>query len=254
MTEADSSFSEIDVELYDALVDWPKRLANEEPFYRQLFDRYNVKSVLDVACGTGHHAGMFHSWSLRVEGADLNPKMIDHCRKHFGKSKTLDWQVRPFDESHPKPGSFDAAVCVGNSLSLAGDYKTVKTTVAAMLEAVKTDGLCIIHVLNLWRMPEGPTTWQKCKRVNLNGKDHIVLKGIHRVGSRGFVDLIDLDLSGDSANTIFDAPIFLALKADNLSAWTRKAGGKDVQLFGNYSLEPYDRKTSQDLILVATRG
>ena len=54
MTEADYSFSEIDVELYDALVDWPKRLANEEPFYRQLFERYNVKSVLDVACGTGH--------------------------------------------------------------------------------------------------------------------------------------------------------------------------------------------------------
>ena len=49
-------------DVYEAMVDWPKRLANEEPFYRRLFARIGARRVLDAACGTGHHASMFHAW------------------------------------------------------------------------------------------------------------------------------------------------------------------------------------------------
>ena len=155
MSESDKSFFEDNVELYDGLVDWSKRLDREGPFYRRLFERYEVGSVLDVACGTGHHADMFHSWGLVVEGSDISEAMIAYCRDRFGESDRLGWAVRSFDESHPRPGSFDAAVCVGNSLGLAGDYKTVQKTIAALLGAVRPGGLCFIHVLNLWRLPEG---------------------------------------------------------------------------------------------------
>ena len=59
-------------DVYEAMIDWPKRLAREEPFYRRWFERCGARSVLDVACGTGHHGAMFHRWGLRVEGADLS--------------------------------------------------------------------------------------------------------------------------------------------------------------------------------------
>ena len=70
-------------DVYEAMIDWPKRLAHEEPFYRRLFERLGARSVLDVACGTGRHAAMFHSWGLRVEGADLSPAMIDRARSQL---------------------------------------------------------------------------------------------------------------------------------------------------------------------------
>src|SRR5512136_150671 len=90
-------FSDL-TDIYEAMIDWPKRLAHEEPFYRRLFDRLGVRSVIDVACGTGHHATMFHSWGLRVEASDLSPTMIERALSSFGQSPSLQWTVRGFDQ------------------------------------------------------------------------------------------------------------------------------------------------------------
>ena len=177
---------------YDALIDWPRRLANEEPFYRALFERHGVRSVLDVACGTGHHAAMFASWGLRVEGADLSPAMIARAEGLFGRSDSLRWVVRAFDQPHPNAASFDAVICKGNSLALAPDAATAAEALRQMLAATAPGGVCLVQVLNLWSLPDGPCTWQKCKRVTLAGHEHILLKGVHRVGEHGYVDVVDI--------------------------------------------------------------
>src|SRR5689334_17652264 len=85
-------------DVFESIINWPKRLAHEEPFYRGLFDRMNVKTALDAACGTGHHAAMFHSWGLQVEGADISPNMIARCRAEFGEPPGLRWSVRGYDQ------------------------------------------------------------------------------------------------------------------------------------------------------------
>ncbi len=93
--------------IYEAMIDWPKRLAAEEPFYRDWFQQVGVKRVVDVACGTGHHAAMFHGWGLDVEGADLSPAMIQQARATFGEPPGLRWAVRGFDEPIPEAGAWD---------------------------------------------------------------------------------------------------------------------------------------------------
>ncbi len=243
------------VDIYDALVDWPHRLAHEAPFYQELFAEVGVRRVLDVACGTGQHAAMFHSWGLEVEGADISAGMIARCREAFGESETLRWTVRSFDSPCDAPGTFDAAVCVGNSLALAGDLETVGHAVGAMVAALRPGGVCIIGVLNLWRLPEGPTTWQKQKRLTGGDADRVVLKGIHRVGSRGFIDLIELTLEADGglAGRV-DAPTFLGLEAEELLATASRAGAEDAQFYGTFARDPYDRAQSPDLILVCRRA
>ncbi|MGE5610708.1 MAG: class I SAM-dependent DNA methyltransferase, partial [Bacillota bacterium] len=146
---ANDTFGDVS-DVFEAMIDWPKRLANERGFFRWLFDRIGATRVLDAACGTGHHAAMFNSWQLRVEGADLSPAMIDRCQKQFGQSSTLRWVVRGFDQPVEEPGSFDAAICIGNSLALAPDLATVSTAVGQMLAAVRSGGAVCVHVVNLW--------------------------------------------------------------------------------------------------------
>ena len=249
-TKTDAVFDDDPIR-YEVLVDWPRRLAREEPFYRRLFERVQVSRVLDVACGTGHHAELFHSWGLQVEGADASEAMIAHCRERLGESATLQWAVRSFDQVCGRPGAFDAAICVGNSLALAGDMPTVEKTVAAMLGALRPGGLCVIHVLNLWRLDEGTIHWQKNLRVSDERGDRIILKGVHRVGLRGFVEFVELKPDGTGR---FDSSSILAIEAEDLKAMTEAAGGCDFQLFGGYNDEPYDHRTSTDLILVCRRS
>jgi SAM-dependent methyltransferase len=265
-------------DVYEAMIDWPKRLGHEEPFYRRFFDRLGVRRVIDVACGTGHHAAMFQSWGLSVEGADLSPTMIDQARARFGQpcgagvspARTaaraagtaapqipgnLQWAVRAFDQPIAAAEPFDAAVCVGNSLALAPDRTTVEQAIRQMLAAVRDGGAVVVQVLNLWRLPDGPCVWQKCQRTTLPDASQgelLVLKGVHRCGNRGYVELIVTTLSGATTMHSESTP-FLGLEAGELEEFARSAGAKTVSLFGGYRDEPYDRSKSVDLLMVAEK-
>jgi len=245
---------DINVVCYDAMINWPRRLARESPFYRKWLADCNAKRVLDVACGTGHHAMMFHDWSLSVEAADASAAMIAHCRSAYGIENAPHWIQRSFIESTTLPNHFDAVVCVGNSLALADSEKTIRLACKAMLEALRVGGICILHLLNLWSRPEGPTSWQKCMRIRLKGEEHLLLKGIHRSGEQGFIDFADLLLGQDESVTPrFDSTSFLGIEADTLADFVAEAGGETVAVFGDYKEAPYDRLKSTDLILIGRK-
>jgi SAM-dependent methyltransferase len=266
-------------DVYEAMIDWPKRLAHEEPFYRRLFERLQVERVLDVACGGGHHAALFHSWGLRVEGADLSPAMIDRARTAFGEPDGLHWTVRAFDEpvapgtetgtgsigaKHPEgrsgkeclspfPSSFDVAVCVGNSLALAPDVAMVGRAIQQMLAAVRTGGAVVVQVLNLWHLPDGPCQWQKCRRAALHPQgDMLILKGVHRCGMRGYVEWVVADPTGPTLLRSESTP-FLGLEAAEFERVASDAGATAITFHGGYHNQPYDRQESVDLIMVAER-
>ncbi|MGQ9651847.1 MAG: class I SAM-dependent DNA methyltransferase [Phycisphaerae bacterium] len=235
---------------YEAMVDWPKRLANEAAFYRKLFADVQAKRVLDTACGTGHHAEMFHSWGLSVEGADISEGMIERCRTRLGTSERFRWVVRPFDRPAEPPGTFDVVLCVGNSLSLAADMETVRLAVRAMLDSARPGGLCVIHVLNAWSLPDGPMLWQKTLRVRHAGRDHLLIKGIHRSGSNIRVEVLDLTLDQPSLERWSESTALLPITADDLISFAKAAGASPVETFGDYCCRPYERETSPDLIVI----
>jgi SAM-dependent methyltransferase len=239
--------------VYDAMIDWPKRLANEEPFYRRLFQRVGVRSVLDAACGTGWHAAMFHSWKLRVEGADLSEGMIQRARARFGETKRLRWVVRGFHQPVAPAEPFDAVLCIGNSLALLPDLATVGHAIREMLFAVREGGVLVVHVLNLWRLAEGPCVWQKCKRATLLQGEMLILKGVHRCGSQGFVDLVLAGFPNGSLMHSESVP-FVGIEQADLEPMARDAGAARVEFFGGYQDQPYDREKSVDLLMVAEKG
>ena len=182
------------VEVYEWMVDWPRRLEREGPMFRRLFEQTGVRRVVDVACGPGYHAAMFHRWGLEVEGADLSEAMIQRAIALHGQPPGLRWTVRPFQAPVPNPGYFDAAVCIGNSLALAEDKQMAAEAVRQMFRAVRPGGLVFIQVLNLWALPEGKLCWQKCLAAPIGGKPQLILKAAHRVGQQVVVDLLLVDL------------------------------------------------------------
>jgi SAM-dependent methyltransferase len=239
-------------DIFEAIIDWPKRLANEGPFYRDLFARVGARSVVDVACGTGHHAALFHSWGLRVEGADLSPNMIARARARFSEPEGLSWVVRGFNQAVLSGVPFDAAVCVGNSLALAPDVATAREAIQQMLVAVREGGAVVIHALNVWALPDGPCVWQKKVRTRLPQGEVQILKGVHRCGSRAHVEMLVCHLEGD-AGMRSEAVPFLGLEALDVERFLREAGARHVHRFGGYQGQPFDRQKSTDLLMVAEK-
>jgi SAM-dependent methyltransferase len=240
-------------DVYEAMIDWPKRLASEEPFCRRWFERAGVQSVLDAACGTSRHAAMFHGWGLCVEGADISEGMIRRARAAFGEPEGLRWVVRGFDQPVAAAEPFDAVVCVGNSLALASDMATVRQALGQMLGAVRRGGIVVVQVLNLWHLADGPCLWQKCRRAALPQGEMIILKGVHRCGERGYVDLILVEHPGGGLAHCESVP-FLGLEPAGLEQAARDAGAASVDFFGGYRDQPYDRQESVDLVMLASKS
>jgi SAM-dependent methyltransferase len=239
-------------DIYEAMIDWPKRLDREGPFYRRLFEQYRVGSVVDVACGTGRHAAMFHSWGLRVEGADISPAMIARAQANFGAPAGLRWVVRGFDQPIAPAVPFDAALCVGNSLALAPNMESVERTIGQMLAAVRSGGAIVVHLLNLWHLPDGPCVWQKCRRAAMPQGEVLILKGVHRCGTRGYVELVVVGLATETAIQQESVPL-LGLEVASLQSIAATAGAVNVRFFGAYQNQPYDRQQSPDLIMLAEK-
>jgi len=249
---AETSFDDL-ADIYDLLVDWPRRLSNEEPFFKRLFAEHGVRCVLDVACGTGHHAAMFHSWGLEVCGSDISPAMIARCRERFGEPAGLRWLVRSFEDPPVVPGVFDAVTCLGNSLALAPNPACAGRAVAAMLDALRPGGVGLVQLLNIWPRPDGALDWQKTILRQTPEGATITLKGLRRHGGRGIVELVHLNLRGDELVPRFDSRSFLGLEAEWLMRSVVESGGESPRCLGGYHGETFDKTRSQDLLVLFRR-
>jgi hypothetical protein len=128
----------------------------------------------------------------------------------------------------------------------------MRAAFAMMLSAVRRGGVAVIHFLNVWRLPEGSIVWQKCLSREIQSRQVQVLKGVHRFGSQGFVDLVLMDPTAAKLLHADSVP-FLGLDATQLATIAESAGATAVEFYGGYANEPYSRSESTDLILIARK-
>jgi SAM-dependent methyltransferase len=236
-------------EAYEAMINWPQRLERELPFFRRWVADVAAESVLDAACGTGHHAAALHSEGLRVEAADVSPAMIERARAMFGTPSRLEWIVRSFEDSSPNQ-PFDVVICIGNSLSLCPDVDAVQRAVTTMMAATRQAGVVILQIINLDRFPAGPCVWQKHLTAKIQGRQVLINKGIHRCGHRGYVDMVVSPVDDPTLTRHQSIPL-LGLGVDVLQRLLQRAGASSIEAFGDYAQQPFSPEHSGDLILVA---
>lgn len=238
-------------DVYESMIDWPKRLANEQPFYRKIFEQVAARRVADVSCGTGHHAAMFHSWDLEVIGADISPNMIRRARETYGEPAGLSWRVQSFDQPAAAARELDAVVCLGNSLSLVPHRASVAPALAAMFGAVRPGGVVVVQVLNLWKLASGPCVWQKVVQRTIGGQEVTVVKGVHRCDDTGWVEMIIIPKDPATPHHARSVP-FLGLHPEELQSAARPYA-QEISFHGSIKSDPYDPAHSTDLFMIARR-
>lgn len=241
-------------EIYDQLVNWSRRLEREGPLFRQLFETHDVHRVLDLACGTGHHAQMFASWGHTVHGLDGSREMIDYCRRTHGESPTLQWSAARMETLPRFDASFDAIVCLGNSLSMLADAKAVEQVLRAAAERLRPGGIMITHTLNLGRLPDGPITWQKARRVAAGDVERFIVKGVHRSGDRGYIDVAEVPIGTVDDFTHCRSTPVLSLSGEDLANAFATAGLAEITLYGDHARSPFVASESANLIAVGKRS
>ena len=228
------------------MIDWPKRWPTKSLSFAG-FDQASA----GVADGPAARAPRRHVQTRACSRRrGHQPANDPQGPRAFGQPDGLAWSVRGFGPIRRAtarcgnlPGQFALA---------ASDRATAERALAGMIRAARSGGPVVLHLLNLWRLDDGPVDWQKCLVLDVPQGKSLVVKGVQRVGDRGFVHLVVAPLAAPGEFQSESAPL-LSFEVESLRQAALAAGASKVQFYGNHRFQPFDRQTSVDLIMVAEK-
>ncbi len=239
---------------YDRFVNWEGRLSHELPFFVSLFERHGVRRVLDAACGTGHHAIALAQEGYQVVGADLSAPMIARASENAtAHGADVEFTVAGLGEYAAMGQTFDAAICLGNSLPHLLSEAAVGEALADFAAVLRPGGLLVIQNRNfdrVWRESErfmSPQSFQddEGEWIFVRFYDfHQASLTFNMLRLRRTAEDWMQDVESTELRPIFEQELALALAA---------AGFGPVTLLGGYDGSPFDPAASGDLIAVVIK-
>ncbi len=137
---------------YYSTVDWENRLKYELPDLLKLFKEHNVKTVLDVGCGTGEHSIELAKHGFSVIGNDRSMSMIAEANRNkidLSSDKYSNvhfWHKDTEDLLYDLDLKFDAIMIMGNTLS--HNPENYRHLIKKCIDCLSENGILIIQVTN----------------------------------------------------------------------------------------------------------
>ena len=239
---------------YDRFVNWPERLAHELPFLERLFQEHGVRSVLDAACGTGRHAIALAQRGYPATGADLSAPMVERARKNAAAAGVeARFVVAGFGQLASLGVTFDALLCLGNSLPHLLTPLAVADALADFAKVLRPGGLLILQNRNfdrVWAARErfmGPQSYQ-----GVDG-EWLFVRFYDFHDETITFNMVRLWRAGHGWAQVVDSTELRPVFRDELAAALATAGFGEMQWYGSYDGSAFDPGRSGDLIAVASR-
>jgi ubiquinone/menaquinone biosynthesis C-methylase UbiE len=234
---------------YDEFGSIANYLSEEKLFFEKLFAKYEAHSVLDCACGTGHHLNMFSDMGLDVSGSDYSESMINVANKNLNQlGKEIPIMQCDFRYLEKKyNNTFDAVVCLATALPHLHTDEDLLTALKSMYHRLNKNGLLILtqgathYTLSL---PSIEVVVNRTDFSRVFVKEH----------DDQFQTIHVLDLFHSEARTEYNQydMMYRILLDEDYKRLLTEAGFNDVQIYGDYEMNAYD-KQSKRLIVVAVK-
>lgn len=130
---------------YDAYTENNSKIINQ--FLENTLKKYDVKTVLDLTCGTGSQVFWLIKHGYEVTGSDINSNMLKVAKSKAKKEK-LDVKFIKEDMRDAQIGKFDAVITIFNAIGhlTKPDFEKAMQNISTNL---KEGGLYIFDIFNL---------------------------------------------------------------------------------------------------------
>ncbi len=241
--------------LFDVMTDWQARLALEMPFLLRTLDQNRARRILDTACGTGWHAITLAQKGYTAAGCDASPQMIEQARANADKAQVkVHFEVADFGHMDKFSETFDAVLCLGNSLPHLLSQAALVEANRQMRGKLRAGGVLILHNLNYdMRMVKKPRFF------SANGTDEALVWRFADYGPE-FITfhtaLFERKREGDSQESVswsvqVNSTLHRPLLQKDLDETLAQAGFGTLQHFGGLDGSPFEKEKSGDLVIVA---
>lgn len=112
------------------------RAARERPFWQALIAAWGWRRVADAGCGAGFHLELLRGLGVSATGFDLALAALPRA----AGAVAGDLLAPPL-----RPGTFDAALCLGNTISLLAGRSAQRRTLAELAALVRPGGAVVLQ-------------------------------------------------------------------------------------------------------------
>jgi glycine/sarcosine N-methyltransferase len=244
---------------YDRFVDWPARLASELPFLERSLREADAHRVLDAACGTGMHAVGLAKLKIEMTGADASTGMVARARSNAAAAGAgVRFEQAAFGGLLQTfgGGSFDAILCLGNSLPHVQNPEDLTATLKDFAACLRTGGLLIIQNRNFDKVLATRERWMEPQGRAENGREWLFVRfyDFEADGSLNFHVLTFRRPAGGPWDQSVSSTRIWPLKEQDLTNKLVETGFKISGRYGTMRGEPFEREISPDLILLGRAG
>jgi SAM-dependent methyltransferase len=140
------------VDKWDELINWKRRYEAEDGFFKNKLTELGVKTVLDIACGTGFHTVTLAQDGFEVTGADGAANMLSKAAENarrFGRSdiRLVEAEWTRLTRAFPDE-KFDAVICLGNAFTHLFQESDRIKALQEIYSLLNDDGVAIIDQWN----------------------------------------------------------------------------------------------------------
>lgn len=241
---------------YDRFVDWSARLGAELPFLEHALAGAGARRVLDAACGTGRHAIELARRGYAVSAADFSAGMITRARANAAAAGAeIHFEQSGFGGMQRTFGtdSFDALLCLGNSLPHAENPPGVSAALTDFAACLKPGGLLILQNRNFDRVLAARDRWISPQSSSADGREWLFIR-FYDFESDGSITFHILTLrreAGGGWDQSAASTRLWPLREADLAAALTAAGFAGMERFGSLRGGPFDPASSPDLVWTA---
>ena len=119
-----------------------------------VLQKFNVRSVLDCACGTGLQSIGLTKAGFNVIGTDLSSNMLIRAKENASIANThIEFKQSDFREVRSKvDGDFDSVICMGNSIPHLMTESDISVALNNIYSCVKNNGIAIFEMRDYDKM------------------------------------------------------------------------------------------------------
>ena len=145
----------IEYQMYPEYFDIPANSINTDyknKAIETILRRYDIKDILDIACGTGAQVFYLIQLGYKVVGSDFSPQLLEIARQKAAQ-KNLEIEFIDGDMRAIQAGQFDAVIAIDNAVGhlVKSDFSTAIKNISKNL---RPGGFFVFDILNLEAMTD----------------------------------------------------------------------------------------------------
>ncbi|MDD5360567.1 MAG: class I SAM-dependent methyltransferase [Ignavibacteria bacterium] len=233
---------------YDSMVNSDSIIKARKNILKKFLDE-NCKYAADIGCGTGNDSIALSLNGINVTGFEPSEDMLKSAER---KAVTYEQKIKFVNTSAGKIGKeyygkFDLAISLGNTIANIKPSE-LKTAFKKAYMILKDEGKFLVQVLNYDNIRK-----ENKRIVNVTGSgDKLFLRFYDFYTDRLNFNILTINKNNHQEYNLITTRLY-EYKKNELAGLLKTSGFKKISFYADFNLNPFNPKTSKDLILIARK-